>query len=162
MKFIIRVLMSLVFLFFFGCHPYEHSNPIDPDNPNVQKGTALFIITSYSLTDDTPGIFTGDKVLTVSIKNIGSGIAEGELVGYLSSIDSVSYLPMYYNKCSFVHEGTGSEYPADIVTGDVMTGYFRIGVSAQKERPFQINFQLKIEDLNNNSYMDSLQVTVPE
>ncbi len=158
MRLVIIGLITSVFILSSGCHLYEHNNPIDPNNPNVKNGKALFTIISYSLTDDLPGIFTGDMILAISIKNTGNGIAEGELTGYLSSKDSVSYNPIHYDKCSFEHKGTA----ATIIPGEVLDGSFGIKVSTKKERPFQIGFTLVVQDANKNSYIDSLQVTVPK
>jgi hypothetical protein len=162
MRIILIVLFSCIF-FFSSCQLYDHTNPFDPENPlNKNSGTNAGVkITEYSINDDFPGIFNGDKGLTVTIMNDGKGSTEGEIVGVLSSNDnSVSYLIPDYNKGSYVHKESGSKYPLAIYPGDLLEAGYRIHVPTSRPLPYNITFLIEFSDGYNNLFSDSLIVTI--
>ncbi|MDR3667417.1 MAG: hypothetical protein P4L35_11295 [Ignavibacteriaceae bacterium] len=153
MKYFPFIVFSSIFIF-SSCELYNHTNPLDPNNPTIKKGSnANFKITEYTLSDG----YENDKGLSVTIINNGKGSTEGEITGNISTTDnSVNFVAPLEQ---YVHKDSQSKYPLTISPNDVLEGGYFMTVTSSKSKPYDICFLIKFTDGYGNTCCDSLVVT---
>jgi hypothetical protein len=162
MKLLIIILISSILLL-FSCDTYEHSNPVDPkSNEYKDDGTnAHLSVIGYDITRDL-STFEKPYILNISIINDGNGKTEsqdGKLYGSIQTNPTLSFMAPYGETGSFTNTNRSSNL-TDINPKDFLVGWFRFTLSENISLPLDVNCIVTIRDRFNNTYTDSLVITI--
>ncbi len=163
MKLILFLLFSLS-IFLSGCiELYEHSNPVDPKSKAYKSdGTnAHLTVIGYGGAKDVSS-YERPYILNINVINDGIGKTasnDGKLYGSIKTNPKLSFLSPFFETGSFANTNKNSNL-TDVNPQDVLVGWFRFTLSENTSFPFYFNCVVTIRDRFNNTFKDSLIVTI--
>ncbi len=163
MKIILLLLFPLSFFLSSCLELYEHSNPVDPkSNEYKNDGTnAHLSVIGYNIKRDLSS-FEKPFIIYISVINDGIGKTEssdGKLYGSIQTNPKLTFQSPFFETGSFTNTNKNSNL-TDVNPKDILEGWFRFTLPENTSFPLDVNCLVRIRDRFNNTFLDSLVITI--